>query len=423
MHLHLKFFIFIQLVLSTCILIPCTAKSVESQDQMGNITLTHLNDNDQIRSIESYSKTQNGELQLLCIEHFEWHPLFPALLIERSIEDNQGNTLISQTLSYDEQGRLTEEIMRNHEDAPFYIRHSYDYNEAGRLRTTTLETDDSSTLPEIALKAGCLDNPRGWFDSIFPSLKESFCQECDFFLRMSGESADPAEACTFPGIEVSDNVRITYTNGIMNNKNDLLETVKWISEIHNGINIHYVFRPSEGWAWDILKSSLVRLGIIPKEAYALAETWKRLIAEMGGTDKGNTIIHYAHSMGGTNTNAAKSLMTPEELKMIQAVIFGSPTIVSPGGFQSVINYISVRDGVLFLDPIGRIKALFSDNSHIVYVGNFYGIPLADHFITNSTYRTILKDHAKAFIEEYCPLDIMPRLEIADQELDASTLSR
>lgn len=419
MRLRLIFFIFIQAFFLTLCVTPCCAKVVESHDHTGNSTITHLNSSNQTQSIESYSKAQDGSLQILCIERFEWHPTFPHLLMERAIEDNLGNTLISQTSGYDEQGQLIEEIMRNHEEAPFYVRHSYIYNDGGRLRTTTIEKDDSSDLPEIAFRADLNDNQESIAASFFSSFEQSVYEENDFFLRMSGQDGDLIDTTTFPGIEVN-NVRVTFINGIMNNKNDFLKAVKWLSDIHGGLSIHFCFKPTEGWAWDLLKSSLVKLGIVSNEAYSLAETWKRLISEMGGTGSGGTIIHYSHSIGGTHTNVAKTLMTRDELKMIQVITFGSPTVIPTGEFKSVINYISVRDGVLFFDPIARLKALFSDNSHIVYVGTYYGVPFVDHFLANDAYRVALENHAKAFVDKYF-LNVMPRFEIADHELNARTL--
>ena len=124
------------------------------------------------------------------------------------------------------------------------------------------------------------------------------------------------------------------------------------------------------------------------------------IAEVGGIGSEGMIIHYAHSIGGTNTYSAKYLLSPEELKMIKIVTLGSPTIIPSEGFHSVINYISVRDGISWLDPISRFWALFNENTHIVYAGSYFGIPFIDHLLYGETYGKIITDLGKDFVNKY-----------------------
>lgn len=380
----------------------CFADTIESYDFMGNLTVTYYNTHKQIESVESYTKTQDNNLQIVSIERFEWHPLFMNSLIERTLEDSHGNLLISQTSFYNDQEQLIEEHFQNYLEEPISIHHSYVYCEDGsRIKTITIENNSTTPLP-FSINYNASDCFNEALPSFNPTFEQSISEEKEFFSRMSGQYLDPAESATFHGREVHDKVRVSFVNGILNIKTDFLKTVQWISDIHGGVNIHYTFKPTEGWAWDLLKSSWAKLGIISPEAYSIAKTWKQLIAEMGGTEGGGTIIHYAHSIGGTNTYIAKSLMTSDELKMIQVFTFGSPTIIPSEDFQSVRNYISIRDGVpLIFDFIELIKVLFYDDTHICYVGTHWGIPFADHLLEYDSYRIPLENYGKAFVEQYC----------------------
>lgn len=397
MRIYLNFLILIQSIFF--FVASCFAETIESYDCMGNLTVAHYNSQEQLQSIESYSKSSDGDVQLVNIERFEWHPLHMHSLVERTLEDSQGNLLISQSSFYDDQGQLIEEHFLNHIEESNSTIHSYEYCEDGsRIRTITIENE----LPPafcITSKA-TTNNWREDLTSYLPPFEHTIHEEKEFFFRMSGCYTDPAETATFHGREIDDKVRITFVNGILNTKSDFLKTVQWISDQHGGVSIHYTFKPTEGWAWDILRSSLAKLGIVSPEAYSIAQTWKKLIAEMGGTESGGTIIHYAHSIGGTNTYIAKSLMTPEELKMIQVYTFGSPTIIPQGEFQSIVNYISVRDWIGLIDFKSRINALFSDDSHILFVGTYWGIPFPEHYIDCESYRVLLENFGNAFVKQY-----------------------
>lgn len=220
------------------------------------------------------------------------------------------------------------------------------------------------------------------------------------FLRMVGYYSQPPETGVYGSGEINDKIRVTLVNGILNIRHDFMESVKMVSETHGGVNVHYIFRPTEGWAWDVIKCTLVKCGLVSIQARQLADTWKKLIQEMGGTQGGGIIIHYAHSIGGTDTYIAKHLLTPEEQKMIRVVTFGSATMIPNTGFQSVINYVSRRDGVTLFDPLTRLMGLFEDNSNIIYVGTHLGIPLVDHLFDAHTYRSIMEALGQEFTRLY-----------------------
>lgn len=213
--------------------------------------------------------------------------------------------------------------------------------------------------------------------------------------------------------EINDKVRITYINGILNNTYMLYENLDLISNSHGGVKVHYIFRGTKGWTWDIAKAIAIRigynLGYRSSHAYLLAETWRELIEEMGGVNGGGVIIHYAHSLGGSDTDRARTLLTPEEQKMIRVFTFGSATLVRNEGFQSVVNIISANDGVcsILLEPLGHIRNYFDPNSNVRKYGYywqipFWGIPIwpTDHLLNGYTYKPILLQLGEYFLEEF-----------------------
>ena len=212
---------------------------------------------------------------------------------------------------------------------------------------------------------------------------------------MSGLSQDQLEAGVHGKGELNDKVRITLINGILNARLDVKMTMDKLSECHGGINIHYVLDATGGWAQDMLKAFLAKIGFVSPPAYKLADTWRQLIQEIGGTGNGGLIIHYAHSIGALNTHAALGLLTPEERKMIKVYTFGAPYFPSS---ENVHNYASVRDGVCLLDPIGFIRGLLGYSDNTFFIGTWLGIPLIDHVLESETYFNILRSLGEEFLD-------------------------
>lgn len=223
------------------------------------------------------------------------------------------------------------------------------------------------------------------------------------YLILLGCYRDPMESGVYGVGEVGDKVRVTAINGMMNVRYNWMDSLGLISNTHNDVNVHYVFRPTEGWTWDMIKGGMVKAGYTSPQAYALAKTWKKLIKDMGGTDSGGIIIHYAHSIGGTDTSIAKHLLSAEEQKMIRVITTGSATLVQSGGFESVMNYVSCRDGVpMMVDPINYIQALLGKNDNVTFIGTCRGVPLVDHYLGSGAYYDLLVMLGKQFCAMYPP---------------------
>lgn len=219
-------------------------------------------------------------------------------------------------------------------------------------------------------------------------------------LTFYGFYNDNQEVDTLGQGELNNKVRITLINGIINARHDLDNTLEMISKAHGGNNIHYIFRPTEGWTKDLVKATLVKFGWVSPQAKQLAVRWKELIEEMGGTHGGGKIIHYAHSLGSVDTFMAKGLLSPEELSMIKVYTFGSPSLLNPGGFQSVTNYVSKGDGVSYLDPIRYIYSMINHMDHVSFIPSSWAIPFIDHQLTFPAYQSVIESLGKQFLELY-----------------------
>lgn len=221
------------------------------------------------------------------------------------------------------------------------------------------------------------------------------------FLTLAGYCDHPLETGVVGFGEAEKEVRVTFINGILNQHANCLETAKMISNFHGGVNIHYVYRPTTGWANDLIGAVPIRFGFAAPQSVLLAKMWKELIDEMGGIDSGGIIIHYGHSIGASDTWNAMSLLSDEEKKVIKVITFGSPVVIKEDGFHSITNYVSVRDGVPLLDPFGYFKAHYNEVSEVIFVGSIFdGFPIIDHPLTSYTYHRVLTELGEDFIASF-----------------------
>lgn len=368
--------------------------------------------------------------------HHQWR------LGAKAWEDEAGTIFMCLVFTYDDTGQLIEETLYGNLSGNSLVPLILDEHgiplspevESFTRARDAHPSDESSTIVVIDPETGdiCpphIESPRSLWRSLTDALfslghtLQSIKQKLSYsdymqeewdrithetfhkgFLQFSGYYRHPADTgCTPYGVEIDGKVRVTLINGILNIRDDMDQLLKLFSESHGNVPIHYVFRPTEGWSRDVISSTLSKMGFVSVYAFSLAETWRGLIEEMGGVGNGGRILHYAHSIGGTDTYVAKGLMTPEELAMIDVITMGSPSMIPNSfGFKSAINYISKRDGVCLLDPVGYVNGWIDANSNAEFLGSFLGFPLIDHTLYTETYGKLVYQLGDKFIENPLP---------------------
>ena len=403
--------------------------------------------------IESYLRDNSGDFVLHELERFKWRFDFsPPRLINRVKENKEGIVTFCRCFYYNSEGQLIKEMIAGNLSGGCFIQcvlNDEGYPEMNGIEHYSTEyfySDKNTEIPETAVDDNGLiipinvaneneqeQQPKNCFNrylEYFQSLKQtlfygnqqwdidyrfpaSFTSTLDQFNRqffgnllylLLGLHSKSIQIGTFGRREINDKVRVTFINGILNTRNNMIESLEMISETHGGVKVHNIFRSTEGWVRDITDAQkikvLYRFGYYSKYAHLLVEKWRELIEEMGGINRGGVIIHYAHSLGGTDTDRARDLLTAEEQKMIRVVTFGSPTFLRNEGYQSVVNIISTHDGVRLLDPLGYVRNYFDLESNVDYHSSQQLWWLMDHSISGATYRPILEAFGKKFLAEF-----------------------
>lgn len=386
--------------------------SLEGATNQVIISLSFSSD-DQLKMTQTHVNLINGEERIVKEVGLSYGK--ETKLIEHMSMDADGNTTKTW---YDEKGHQ-QSILETPKAGSSQFT-TFIYDQEGKIHSVFCQNEEGEhTLKEIDTETKDQNFFKMLADEIYYFVRgknqqitfqqklqndfENFAQYVlgPIIFRISGYYTHPAHIGVHGHGEVSDKVRVTLINGILNYPHDQKKHLELFSRLHGGVNIHHVFRACEGWSRDMFCCTATKLGFISEEARTLAAKWREMIEQMGGLGNGGLIIHYAHSIGGTETDNAKNLMTPEELRMIRVYTIASPTIIHNGkGFENVMNYVSKRDGVCYLDPIDYFSGLFKTESNIVYLDTFLGVPIIDHLITNDSYRTVIEQLGQKFVDEY-----------------------
>jgi RHS repeat-associated protein len=207
-----------------------------------------------------------------------------------------------------------------------------------------------------------------------------------------------------PGIigkeEKNPKVRITLINGILNGLPEAQHAAAFLSSTHGNIPVHFIYSATKGFMSDMVRVAMAKSGTASYQAKLLIKLWRELITEMGGVSGGGTILHYAHSIGATDTLNALLLLQPEEQAMIRVSTFGSPTLIDEGVCAKVDNYVSVRDGIPVLDYSRYQSGKQGELSHIHFLPSDSTLPFVDHYFEGKTYSSVIELLGQAMQEEF-----------------------
>lgn len=346
--------------------------------------------------------------------YFYYNPQLKQLTAD--IENHDLETNQRALSSYNEQGKLTKQQLYDSTGNLLFI------NEDSKAIDPKPDTTDSNSSIFWTLWQGICNIGESFSNRLEPvknylnhvkkdlAYSEYIKEDVDYalhqvfsesFLQLAGYYEDTSHIGVFnPDHEINDKVRITLINGILTIKEDLESSLDQFSKVHGGNTIHYVFHSTEGWTNDLLDSAYIKMGYVSLHARLLAGLWKHLIQEMGGPQAGGNIVHYAHSIGATDTLAAKDLLTPEEQGMIHVITLGSPTLIPNIGFASVVNYASKRDIICAIDLKTYINEWIANDGNVNFLGSYFEMPLIEHTLTSKSYSEVIEQLGKQFIKDY-----------------------
>lgn len=409
-------------------------------DLPGRMSIYRYDHRRLIQTAEHYRACSLEEATLCCREHHIWqetdtHPH----LVGWMLEDSQGETVLKCAFSYNGTGEVIHTSLSGH-DAEKRIDVLYPQgwtvmDASQPLSTAPSQKTPSSTNPEGSsslrevwkalwgavysswdyLSFSCAPTESDWHQELqipqlvnvtLATLTKALLGESTHLLI--GPHVEETRIGHCGAHEINAKVRVTFINGILTTQSEMLDSLRVLSRSHGDTKIHYVFRPTSGWTGDLSNAILSKTGFLlagfrSLHAHLLAQMWRQLIQEMGGIEGGGTIVHYTHSLGGTDTDRARGLLTPEEQKMIRVTSFGSATLLPNTGFQSVQNIVSVRDGVSCFDPLEYLRGCFFSPPHVHFQQSLINGPWPiDHLLNGPTYRTLLHELGAQFLAEFAP---------------------
>jgi RHS repeat-associated protein len=220
-------------------------------------------------------------------------------------------------------------------------------------------------------------------------------------LKLVGYNPDHSSVGKINGSTQLAKARITAINGILNGSEEIISSAELISSTHGNVPVHYVYAATEGFTGDILRAGFSKAGFLTRPARLLVELWRSLLQEMGGVESGATIVHYAHSLGATDTMNALLDLSEKERQCIIVRTLGSPTLIPSGLCFRVDHYISLKDGIPMFDTYRYYQGMKGNDPSIHFLPTDTSVFFADHVLDCKTYRTLLESLGQKFQEEYC----------------------
>lgn len=205
------------------------------------------------------------------------------------------------------------------------------------------------------------------------------------------------EVHTIPGKKVSGTTTV-WINGVRNNLQESIEAATDLSKKNGGVQVMILYNSTQGLLMDSLFDTfLLKMigGISPVERMII-DFVKTTLQE----SPDETIHIHAHSQGGFHLNNAARKLSPEERQHIEAVTYGSASLITKGTFRNVRNYVSEGDFVCLLDIKNYIKALTGKSENVIFLPRTYNNPIKEHMILETTYQTVMREEGDRFQRRY-----------------------
>ena len=230
------------------------------------------------------------------------------------------------------------------------------------------------------------------------------------------------------GLRFAPQTRLTWVNGIGYNTTHMEKEAPLIAKYFGGKKVEFYHNPTKmvdeqdtrGYFSDLTQAGKQKyLGRITSEVNGLVEHLREAVRSVKGKSGkgGGIVVHIAHSQGALVTCLAATQLTPLEMNQIEVISFGGATPVRSTPetpFRRCVNYYSVNDPLLFLNPSAE-NALRSGFNHqhqhnyqynnegedeFCFLAPRVGDPIADHMLLGPTYASALEWEGKRFERRY-----------------------
>ncbi len=220
--------------------------------------------------------------------------------------------------------------------------------------------------------------------------------------------------------------RLTWVNGVGYNAGHMEKEAPVIARYFGGKKVEFYHNPTKmidekdtkGYFSDLSQAGQQKyLGRITSEVNGLVEHLK---AAVRSVEKHNGIVvHIAHSQGALVTCLAAKQLTPIEMSKIEVIAFGGATPVRSTPetpFRRCVNYYSLNDPLLFLNPTAESALRSGFNQHFYsssssanananedefcFLAPRIGDPIADHMLLGPTYASALEWEGRRFERKY-----------------------
>jgi len=219
--------------------------------------------------------------------------------------------------------------------------------------------------------------------------------------------------------------RLTWVNGVGYNEGHMEKEAPVIARYFGGKKVEFYHNPTKmidekdtkGYFSDLSQAGQQKyLGRITSEVNGLVAHLKTAVRSV--EKQNGIVVHIAHSQGALVTCLAAKQLTPIEMSKIEVIAFGGATPVRSTPetpFRRCVNYYSLNDPLLFLNPSAESALRSGFNQHFYYSSSSsqnanedefcflaprIGDPIADHMLLGPTYASALEWEGKRFERKY-----------------------